>query len=138
MVDVLTPEQRRYNMSQIKSKDTKPEITIRRLLHKLGYRYRLHRADLPGKPDMIFPKIKKVIFVHGCYWHMHRCRYGRVVPKTNAKFWQNKRNSNVERDRKNIKKLRKLGWDILVVWQCQIRSINKLQNKLIYFLSQEI
>ena len=137
MADVLTPDQRRYNMSQIKSKDTKPEIAIRSFLHRLGYRYRLHRADLPGKPDIVFPKKKKVILVNGCYWHMHRCRLGVVVPKTNTKFWQNKRNSNVERDKKNIKKLRKLGWDVLVVWQCQIKNTIKLHDRIVRFLSSE-
>jgi DNA mismatch endonuclease (patch repair protein) len=88
-------------MAAIKSKNTKPEMLIRSLIHSMGYRYRLHRKDLPGKPDLVFPKFGKIILVHGCYWHMHNCRYGRVVPKTNAKFWKAKRESNKERDKKN-------------------------------------
>src|SRR5688572_12051601 len=98
MSDVHTPEQRSRNMSAIQSKDTKPEMIVRRLLHTNGYRYRLHDKRLPGRPDLVFPSRKKVIFVHGCYWHMHDCKYGRVKPKSNSEFWSAKRNSNVSRD----------------------------------------
>ncbi len=119
MTDVLTPEQRRCNMSAIKGRDTKPEIIVRRLVHGMGFRYRLNLKDLPGKPDLVFTRLKKIIFVHGCFWHMHRCRYGRVVPATNAEFWRNKREGNVERDKRKQKELRSLGWEILVVWECQ-------------------
>ncbi len=85
----------------------------------MGFRYRLNLKDLPGKPDLVFTRLKKIIFVHGCFWHMHRCRYGRVVPATNAEFWRNKREGNVERDKRKQKELRSLGWEILVVWECQ-------------------
>ncbi len=134
MTDVLTPAQRRRNMRAIKSKDTKPEMIVRRLVHGMGYRFRLHRKDLPGKPDLVLPRHGKVIFVHGCFWHMHRCKYGRVTPRTNAAFWRTKRKSNVLRDRKNRTQLRKMGWDILTVWECQTRDITKLQERILRFI----
>ena len=134
MTDVLTPEQRRFNMSQIKGRDTKPEIIVRSLIHRMGFRFRLHRKDLPGKPDLVFPRMKKVIFVHGCFWHMHACKYGQVIPKTNQKFWGEKRLSNVERDRKNIKALEQEGWQIMTVWECQTRHMDELQDALRMFL----
>ncbi|GAB5440270.1 MAG: very short patch repair endonuclease [Fuerstiella sp.] len=122
MADVHSAAQRSYNMSRIRGKDTKPELLVRSVVHRMGYRFRLHRTDLPGKPDLVLPKHRKIIFVHGCYWHMHRCRYGRVVPKTNTEFWQQKRQSNVQRDRRNLKQLRKDGWRVLVVWECWTRQ----------------
>src|SRR3990172_8269070 len=108
MVDVLTSEQRRKGMTSIRGKDTKPELVVRKLVHAMGFRYRLHMKDLPGKPDLVFPGLKKIIFVHGCFWHMHRCRYGRVKPKTNKEFWQTKRAGNAARDKRNQKALKKL------------------------------
>lgn len=137
MADVLTKEQRSYNMSRIRAKDTKPEMIVRSMVHRMGYRFRLHRSDLPGKPDLVFPRLRKIIFVHGCYWHVHRCRYGRVTPKTNAKFWQTKREGNRERDRRNIRKLRHMGWDVLVVWECHTRQPRPLARTLASFLSDE-
>lgn len=134
MTDVHSPEQRRRNMSAIKSKDTKPELLVRQLAHGMGYRYRLHRKDLPGKPDLVFPGRGKVIFVHGCYWHMHKCQYGRVVPKTNARFWREKREKTVVRDRAARRKLKRMGWDVLVIWECQTRNIPKLRKRLSDFL----
>lgn len=121
VADVHSAAQRSYNMSRIRGRDTKPELLVRSVVHRMGFRFRLHRKDLPGKPDLILPKHRKIIFVHGCYWHMHRCRYGRVVPKTNTEFWQQKRQGNVRRDRRNLKQLRKDGWQILVVWECWTR-----------------
>ena len=135
MVDVLTPKQRRYCMSRIRGKDTKPELMVRRLVHSLGYRYRLHVRSLPGCPDLVLPRHRKVIFVHGCFWHMHRCRYGRVVPKTNKKFWEKKRTGTVQRCRKNIKTLRRLGWKVLVVWECWTRDASTLEDRLRRFLN---
>jgi DNA mismatch endonuclease (patch repair protein) len=122
MADVHTPEQRSRNMAAIRSKDTKPEMIVRRLTHSLGYRYRLHQNNLPGKPDLVFSSRKKIIFVHGCYWHMHNCRYGKVAPMTNSGFWQQKRSSNVIRDRKNIRELKKKGWDVFVIWECELEK----------------
>jgi DNA mismatch endonuclease (patch repair protein) len=121
-------------MSAIKSKDTKPELLVRQLAHGMGYRYRLHRKDLPGKPDLVFPGRGKVIFVHGCYWHMHKCQYGRVVPKTNARFWREKREKTVVRDRAARRKLKRMGWDVLVIWECQTRNIPKVRKRLSDFL----
>lgn len=134
MADVLTPEQRRRNMSAIKGKNTKPEMMVRQLAHSLGYRYRLHRKDLPGKPDLVFPSRRKVIEVYGCYWHMHDCRYGRVVPKTNAEFWQTKRLSNVTRDTRNTEELAKQGWRVLIIWECEVRDTEKLRERITEFL----
>jgi len=121
-------------MSRIKSKDTRPEILIRSIVHRMGYRYALHRKDLPGHPDIVFTRHRKIIFVHGCFWHMHRCRYGKVRPATNTKFWESKRQGNVARDKRNLRKLRKAGWKVLVVWECQTRNIEKLSKKLFEFL----
>ena len=135
MVDVHSKTQRSYNMSQIKCRNTKPEIIVRSLVHRMGYRYALHRKDLPGHPDIVLTRHRKIIFVHGCFWHMHKCRYGRVIPATNAKFWQSKREGNVARDKRNLRKLRKDGWKVLVIWECQTRHPEKVSKKLAHFLS---
>jgi len=121
-------------MSAIKGKDTKPEMVVRKLVHGMGFRYRLHRKDLPGKPDLVFPRLRKVILIHGCYWHIHDCRYGRVVPKTNAEFWQTKRQSNVVRDQKNLADLAEAKWEVLVLWECEIRHPNDLVERIRTFL----
>jgi len=134
MTDVLTKKQRSYNMSQIKCKNTKPEMIVRSIVHRLGYRYALHRKDLPGKPDMVLTRHHKIIFIHGCFWHMHRCRYGKVKPATNVDFWRKKREGNVARDKKNLQKLRKDGWKVLVVWECWTKDIPKLKTHLKDFL----
>ena len=135
MVDIHTKAQRSFNMSRIRGKDTKPELAVRSFVHRLGYRFRLHRKDLPGKPDLVLSRHKKVILVHGCYWHMHNCKYGRVVPKTNAKFWREKREGNKQRDKKNIAALKKQGWRILVIWECQLKDPEKLRQRIKGFLS---
>ena len=119
--DVLTPQQRRFCMSRIRGKDTTPERVVCRVVRALGRRFRRHWADLPGKPDLVFPALRKVIFVHGCFWHMHRCRHGRVEPRTNAAFWRKKREGNAVRDRANRRKLRRLGWRVLTIWECWTR-----------------
>ena len=117
-------EQRSRNMSAIKSKNTKPEIAVRRLLHSMGYRFRLHRKDLPGSPDIVLPKYKTVIFVHGCFWHRHEnCKYA-TTPKTRPAFWESKFNENIRRDRTNQNNLIKLGWKVLVIWECDLKSTN--------------
>ena len=137
MSDVLTPEQRRRCMSAIRGKDTKPELVVRRMAHALGYRFRLHRKDLPGTPDLVFPRLAKVIFVHGCFWHLHRCPYGRVVAKTNPEFWRRKREGNAQRDRRTRRKLHELGWKVLVIWECQTKPAHsgRLLSRISSFLS---
>lgn len=134
--DVHAPEQRSRNMSAIRGKDTKPELIVRRIAHRLGYRFRLHRRDLPGSPDLVFPKLRRIINVHGCYWHMHTCRWGCVTPKTNAVFWQSKRTGNVERDRRNLEQLKHDGWKVLTIWECETRNLNRLTARIAAFLSR--
>jgi DNA mismatch endonuclease (patch repair protein) len=123
-------------MSAIRGKDTKPEMIVRRIAHRLGYRFRLHRRDLPGTPDLVFPKLRKIINVHGCYWHMHACRWGNVAPKTNAEFWKTKRTGNVERDRRNLRHLRRDGWSVLTIWECDARNMKHLTGRLAAFLGR--
>jgi DNA mismatch endonuclease (patch repair protein) len=120
-------EQRSRNMSAIKSKNTKPEITLRKLLHSMGYRFRLHRKDLPGSPDIVLPKYKTVIFVHGCFWHRHEnCKYA-TTPKTRKEFWEKKFRENINRDNLNQANLSLKGWKIIIIWECQLKGdIKKL------------
>ena len=125
-MDVHTPEQRARNMSAIKGANTKPEKRVRSLLHRLGYRFRLHRKDLPGKPDIVLPRHRIVIFVHGCFWHCHDCRWGVVEPKTRPQFWSEKRHGTVERDRRNVAALQAVGWRVFVVWECETQSEESL------------
>ncbi len=134
MTDVLTPEQRRRNMSAIRGMDTRPEMVVRSLAHRMGFRFRLHRRDLPGKPDLVFPARRKVILVHGCFWHVHDCPYGRVKPATNAGFWANKRGQNASRDLRNLTALQAAGWSVLVIWECETRSPEPLERRLREFL----
>lgn len=121
MSDVLTPEQRKLNMSRIKGKDTKPEMLIRRGLHARGFRYRLHDKLLPGRPDLVFPKYKTVVFVHGCFWHAHGCSMSRR-PTTHYDFWSAKLSANTARDRHVVEALLNIGWRVLVIWECSLRG----------------
>jgi DNA mismatch endonuclease (patch repair protein) len=134
-MDVLTPSQRSKCMSAIKGKNTRPELIVRSMLHRLGFRFRLHRRDLPGTPDIVLPKHRAVIFVHGCFWHMHKCRYGTVKPSTHAEFWRAKREGTVRRDKSHIEDLRKQGWRVLTVWECEIPDIKPLEKRIVHFLS---
>lgn len=130
MPDVHTHEQRRRNMSAIRGKNTKPEIIVRSMLHRMGLRFRLHRKDLPGKPDIVLPVHETVIFVHGCFWHRHKgCRYT-TTPATRAHFWRQKFEGNVARDKEKARQLRRLGWRVLTVWECETRSPKKLRKRL--------
>lgn len=130
MADVLTPGQRSYNMSRIRCVDTAPEMRVRKLLHGLGLRYRLHGRKLPGKPDLVFAGPRAVLFVHGCFWHMHRCRYGKPEPATNKDFWARKRQSNADRDKRNRAALKKTGWKVFEIWECDTRSEDRMARKL--------
>ncbi len=132
-MDVLTKEQRKKCMSHIKGEDTKPEIIVRSWLHNNGYRFRIHHSNLPGKPDIVLKKYNLVIFVHGCYWHRHKnCKYA-TTPKTNYEFWQAKFEENIARDTKNIEELSSQGWNVLILWECQVKTnefISILDSKL--------
>ena len=124
-------EQRSRNMSAIKSKNTKPEIKVRKLLHAMGYRFRLHRKDLPGSPDIVLPKYKTVIFVHGCFWHRHKnCKYA-SNPKTRQEFWEAKFRENINRDKLNQENLSSKGWKIIIVWECEIKDKDFYLNRLL-------
>ena len=133
MVDNRTPESRSRLMSRIGSKHTEPERTVRSLLHALGYRYRLHRKGLPGKPDIVFLRRKKAIFVHGCFWHGHGCKIGHA-PKSNLAFWIPKIERNRERDARNRSELERIGWCVETVWQCEIKQSQALERRLRDFL----
>jgi len=136
-MDVHSPEQRSFNMSRIRNRNTRPEMIVRSIVHRLGYRYRLHKKDLPGKPDIVLVRHRKIIDVHGCFFHMHTCRYGRVVPATNANFWKVKRLSNAERDRRNLRALKRKGWRVLVVWECETKNSDRLAKRLERFLETQ-
>ncbi len=135
MVDTFTPEQRSYCMSRVRGADTSPEVLVRSLLHRLGFRFRLHRRDLPGRPDIVLPKYRAAIFVHGCFWHGHKnCRRS-ARPTSHTSFWTRKLDKNLERDRHAQSALRSLGWHVLVVWECQLRS-PRLCDRLSRFLAK--
>jgi len=126
VVDSLTKEKRSWNMSRVRSKDTKPELIVRSMLHRNGYRFRLNKKDLPGKPDIVLPKYRTVVFVHGCFWHRHQNCSDATTPKTRTDFWCNKFSQNVERDKKVQAALRQLGWNVLIVWECEVLKPNAL------------
>jgi DNA mismatch endonuclease, patch repair protein len=134
-MDTFSRAKRSEVMSRIRSKDTNPELVVRRLLSSLGYRYRLHRASLPGKPDLVFASRRKAIQVHGCFWHSHYCLKGRV-PKSRLDYWITKLERNKRRDRSNRRKLARLGWKVLTVWECQLADAAKLQRTLERFLGR--
>ena len=129
MADVHSIQQRRFNMQQIKAKNTKPELLVRTYLHALGFRYSLHKKTLPGKPDIVLPKYKTVIFIHGCFWHGHaNCKYF-TIPKTRTQWWTDKINTNKTNDAKAMKALKKEGWKVLTVWECKLKK-EKLERTL--------
>lgn len=136
MVDTLTPRERSERMSRVRGKDTKPEKTVRQLTHAMGFRYRLHRRDLPGRPDLVFVSRRKVIFVHGCFWHRHRdsqCTLARL-PKTRRDFWIPKLEGNASRDTHNEDLLRANGWDVMVIWECELKDVSSLKKRIRSFL----
>jgi DNA mismatch endonuclease, patch repair protein len=138
MADKLTPERRSENMRRIKSAGTKPELAVRRVVHYLGYRYRLHRKDLPGKPDLVFGPRRKVVFVHGCFWHGHddpACLDGRA-PRSNEAYWLPKLARNKERDAASIATLEAAGWRVLVIWECEVGNIEALKARIVGFLGR--
>lgn len=134
-MDTRTPEKRSEIMSAVRTEDTGPELLVRKLLSAQGYRYRLHRKDLPGRPDIVFPGRRKAVFVHGCFWHGHRCAKGRL-PKSRLRYWKPKIAENKKRDARNIAKLKRSGWRASVVWQCELKSAGTLVRKLKTFLGR--
>ncbi|MFP5436576.1 MAG: very short patch repair endonuclease [Bacteroidia bacterium] len=137
MADVHSEKTRSYNMSRIRSKDTKPELVVRKFLFSKGFRYRIHDKKLPGKPDIILPKYKTVIFIHGCFWHGHEnCKYF-VLPKTRTEWWLNKINSNSTRDIVNLMLLQEMGWKTIILWECELKK-NSVENTLFNLLNQLI
>ncbi|MDQ6701048.1 MAG: DNA mismatch endonuclease Vsr [Acidobacteriota bacterium] len=136
-MDTLSPTERSERMGRVRSKDTKPELTVRRLVHSLGFRYRLHNRELPGTPDLVFCSRRKIIFVHGCFWHRHdpECPLTRL-PKSNLEFWLRKLEQNRTRDNKNIKRLRADGWRVMVVWECELSNLEALTRRIRPFLER--
>jgi DNA mismatch endonuclease Vsr len=127
------PDVRRRTMAAIRGKDTKPELAIRSLLHRLGYRFRLHKRELPGRPDLVFPSRRKALFIHGCFWHSHRCPLANV-PKTRTDYWGPKLQANKKRDRRKQRQLRELGWETVTIWECQLSQLHLVEAKLRAFL----
>jgi len=135
-MDHVSPEKRSEIMALVRSKDTRPEMVIRKLVHSLGYRYRLHCTDLPGKPDLVFRSKKKVIFIHGCFWHGHKgCSKARL-PNSRGDFWRAKREKNLRRDARVKRALNQKGWSYMVIWQCQIKDLKKVSRKILIFLER--
>ena len=130
MTDHLSKQKRSWNMSRIGSKNTHPEIAVRSLLHKMGYRFRLYGKDLPGKPDIVLPRYKTVIFVHGCFWHRHKGCKRCTTPKTNQRYWLSKLERNIIKDKINQKLLKKNGWLPIIVWECEIKNLDRLSGKI--------
>jgi len=126
---------RSKTMRAVKDRDTAPEMAVRKIAHGMGFRYRLHRSDLPGKPDLVFPRLKKAIFVHGCFWHQHDCPRGARVPKSSQEYWLPKLRRNQERDRENQAKLQESGWELLVIWECEVKDHARLHDRIRVFLT---
>lgn len=137
MSDIFTREKRSWIMSHVKGKDSSPELLVRKIVHKMGYRFRLHSNKLPGKPDIVLPKHRKVIFVHGCFWHGHEGCSRSKRPSSNIEFWENKITRTIQRDNHVIEELRKMKWEVLIIWQCEISKVECLSNKLSEFFQRE-
>jgi DNA mismatch endonuclease, patch repair protein len=136
-VDHVVPEKRSRIMAAVRSENTQPEMAVRRLVHKMGYRYRLHARGLPGRPDLVFPQRRKIVFVHGCFWHRHRnCRFA-TSPKTRVVFWSEKFERNMARDRRDRRALKKAGWAVMVVWQCELKNPEELARRIDDFLKKD-
>ena len=136
-MDHLTPAKRSWNMAKIRSSNTHPEKEVRSLLHNMGYRFRIHQQTLPGKPDIVLKKFKTVIFVNGCFWHGHKNCSRSNIPKSNTIYWKNKIETNIKRDAKNTRKLRKAGWKVITVWECHVQKTEKLKNLFLKKISFE-
>lgn len=133
-MDVLSKKQRSYCMSRIRKTDTTPEIAVRKIIYNCGYRYRLHRNNLPGCPDIVLSSRRKIIFVNGCWWHRHNCRLGRRTPKSRLEYWLPKLQANKKRHKQNLRRLRSQGWKVLTVWECQTKKPESLKIRILNFL----
>jgi DNA mismatch endonuclease, patch repair protein len=129
--DIFSVKKRSEIMSKVRSKNTKPEIVVRKLLHHLGFRFRLHKKELPGKPDIVLPKYKTVVFVNGCFWHQHEGCKKSKLPKSNRVFWVDKLSNNIKRDKKNICALEDLGWQVIIVWECELKDLDFVEKMLV-------
>src|SRR3546814_719230 len=137
MADRISAQGRSDVMRRIRKTDTRPELAVRRLVHALGYRYRLYRRNLPGTPDLVFSRRRKVIFVHGCFWHQHECPLGRM-PKSRLEYWGPKLCGNRERDERNRQRLNDLGWTVMIIWECEVADLSRIEQQLRHFLGPEI
>ena len=137
MTDIFDPEKRSEIMSRIRGRDTRPELIVRRIAHALGFRFRLHRKDLPGRPDIVFPRHQAVIVVHGCFWHRHPGCKRASSPKTRVRYWQNKFEGNVVRDKRNETALRDLGWKVMVIWECETKDHEAVAARIESFLRRD-
>ncbi|MER9467785.1 very short patch repair endonuclease [Mesorhizobium sp. M0482] len=135
-MDRITAAERSVLMTTIRAKGTKPEMVVRRLAHKMGYRFRLHRKDLPGSPDLVFPSRRAVVFVHGCFWHQHPCCRKSQLPTSRQEFWHPKLARNVERDLATVSALRAMGWRVSIVWECEVNNAERLRERLATFLEE--
>jgi DNA mismatch endonuclease, patch repair protein len=135
MADTLSRVRRSWLMGRVGPKNTTPEMAVRKAVHRLGYRFRLHRKDLPGQPDLVFPRLRKAIFVHGCFWHRHDCKKA-TFPKSNVEYWSKKFHENVDRDTKALEKLKALGWSATVIWECQTINSDELSERLVGILRE--
>lgn len=138
-MDTLSPDERSHRMSLIRNKDSSAELVVRKMIHRMGCRFRLHRKDLPGTPDLVFPKLRKIVFVHGCFWHRHsdpNCGLARL-PKSRLEFWLPKLTKNRERDKQNLSNLISSGWKVMVVWECQLTNLEELERQLKSFLEEK-
>lgn len=137
MADLFTQEKRSWIMSRIKGRNSRPEMIVRSMVHRMGYRFRIHRRDLPGNPDIVLPRHGKIIFVNGCFWHGHKGCQRSKRPATNEKFWGRKLDGNVKRDKRFRRELHAMGWRVLVVWECETRIVDKLHRKIERFLNDK-
>ena len=134
MNDLFSRSKRSQVMKAVRPANTRPELQVRKIIHRLGYRYSLHRHDLPGTPDIVFPSRKKILFINGCFWHRHHCKRGQSIPLNNREFWVTKFEKNVVRDKKNKRALNRLGWSYLTIWQCQMHDRESVMNRIIKYL----
>jgi DNA mismatch endonuclease (patch repair protein) len=136
MADTFTKSQRSRIMAAVKSRHTKPEMIVRQIVHQLGYRFRLHRSDLPGTPDIVLNRFHAIINIHGCFWHQHSCPAGHRMPKSRTDYWTKKLNGNAVRDRRNLRRLRRGGWKVLTIWECQVKDAVAVQDRVARFLAE--